>query len=234
MATLALSTADVAIIVRPKTLRVSGRLGSLSLSNENKRYNLKEQFNQLVSIEGKNFADFTYQTFDQSEENYDGFGSSVLFNAASMKLHFLEGPLHDLYLFSVKLARLKGLYDAATQVAVQTASEINKLHFKVSIKTPIVVIPANASNSQDCLVLRLGEIGASNVYEDVSSNIQATLKGIQLVSIVHKQNAAYMLKMIEDIDIAASVVQTSNIDRSKDHEFPDTHVSIYFFCFEQK
>ncbi|KAJ7492621.1 vacuolar protein sorting-associated protein 13 [Mycena latifolia] len=201
LATLSLSTADVAVIVLPKTLRI-------------------------LSIEGQNFADFRYKTFDPEEDTYTGIKSSVYLNAASVKFQFLEGPLHDIFLFLLKLAKLKGLYDAATQVAVQRASEIERMQFEVSVKSPIVVLPSDPARSRDVLVLRLGEITAKNSYEAVVNKITAGLTGIQLVSNFYVDNAASVLKIVDDIDVNADVVQTSGIDRNKDSDYPDTQVSI--------
>ncbi|KAF4623901.1 hypothetical protein D9613_001806 [Agrocybe pediades] len=226
LATLALSTADVTVLVRPKTLRVSGRLGNLSLMNDNKNYAILGDFNRLVSIEGENFADFSYQTFDPEEEGYAGVKSSVHLHAASIKLHFVEQPLHDLYLFLSKLAKLKGLYDAATQVAVQRASEIERMQFEVSVKTPIVVFPSNATSSQDALILRLGQIDAHNTSEAAVNRITAGLHGIRLVSCLYREGNAQTLKIIDDIDVSADVVQTSNINRNQDVDYPDTQVVV--------
>ncbi|KDR84988.1 hypothetical protein GALMADRAFT_233521 [Galerina marginata CBS 339.88] len=226
LATLSLSTADVTVLVRPKTLRVSGRLGNLTLTNDNQNYVIVGDFNRLVSIDGKNFADFRYQTFDPTEDNYDGVKSSVYLNAASIKFHFVEQPLHDLYLFLAKLTKLKGLYDAATQVAVQRASEIERMQFEVSIKTPIVVFPSSPNSSSDALVLRLGEIGARNTSESVVNQINASLRGIQLVSCIHREGEAFTLKIIDDIDVSADIIQTNNINRDQDTDYPDTQVAI--------
>ncbi|KAJ7706184.1 vacuolar protein sorting-associated protein 13 [Mycena rosella] len=227
LATLSLSTADVAVIVLPKTLQVTGRLGSLALSNDSAAHPVRDEFKQILSIEGQNFADFRYQTFDPEDDTYTGVKSSVSLNAASVKFHFLEGPLHDIFLFLLKLAKLKGLYDAATQVAVQRASEIERMQFDVSVKSPIVVFPSDPNRSRDVLVLRLGEITAKNSYEAVLNKTIASLSGIQLVSNFYAaDNTASALKIVDDIDVNADVVQTSGIDRNKDSDYPDTQVSI--------
>ncbi|KAJ7071032.1 vacuolar protein sorting-associated protein 13 [Mycena amicta] len=226
LATLSLSTADVAVLVLPKTLQVTGRLGSLALSNESSAHPVREEFSQIVSIEGQNFGNFRYQTLDPDEEGYTGIKSSVYLAAASVKFHYLEDPLHEIFLFLQKLAKLKGLYDAATQVAVQRASEIERMQFDVSIKSPIVVFPSNPASSRDALVLRLGEITAKNTYEGVVNNIAASLTGIQLVSNLHVQNEFTTLKIVDDIDVSAAVVQTGGIDRQNSSDYPDTQVSV--------
>ncbi|KAF8168100.1 vacuolar protein sorting-associated protein 13 [Crassisporium funariophilum] len=226
LSTLALTTADVTVFVHPRTLQISGRLGNLALTNENKSYSILGDFNQLMSIDGQNFADFKYQTFDSEEADYAGVKSSVHLNAASIKFHFLEQPLHEIYLFLSKLAKLKGLYDAATQVAVQKASEIERMQFEISIKTPIVVLPSSPTTSRDALVLQLGQIGARNTSESVVNRISASLNGIQLVSNLYRDGQLSTLKIIDDINVTADVVQTSDINRERDSDYPDTQVAI--------
>ncbi|KAG5647989.1 hypothetical protein DXG03_007023 [Asterophora parasitica] len=226
LATLSLSTADVTVFLWPTTLRVTGRLGSLALSNDAKAHAIRSEFNQILSIEGQNFAEFQYQTYDPDKESYAGYKSSVYLNAASVKLYFLEQPLRDIYLFLVQLAKLKGLYDAATQVAVQSAPNLDRMQFEVSIKTPILVFPSDPAASRDVLVMKLGEITARNTSDLLVNKISASLAGIQLVSAIYEDDQAATLKIIENIDVTADVVQTSGIDRGVDIDFPDTQVDV--------
>ncbi|KAF9044538.1 vacuolar protein sorting-associated protein 13 [Hymenopellis radicata] len=227
LATLSLSTADVAVLVLAKALRVSGKLGSLSLTNDADVYGASHHdFGQILSIEGQNFAEFRYQTYNPDEAGYNGIKSTVSLTTASLKLHFLEQPLHDIYLFLVKFARLKGLYDAATQAAVQSAPEMDRMQFEVSVKSPIVVFPFDPVTSRDTLVLRLGEITASNSSKADKNKITAGLHGIQLVSNIHYDEALSTLKIIDDINVAADIVQVVGVDRSQVYDVPDTQVSI--------
>lgn len=233
IATLSLSTADVTVVVRPKSLLVSGRLGSLALSNDSEMHSIRTDFDQLMSIEGHNFAEFRYETYDPDDANYAGIKSSISLNAGSVKLHFLERPLHDIYLFLAKLSKLKGLYDAATHAAVQSASDMDTelLQFNISIKSPIVVFPSDPLRSSDMMVMRLGEVSAKNSCEGVINKISASLRGIQLISYLkHKENV-FALKIIDDIDVTADVVQTAAIDRVVELEQPDTGVRTIFFIF---
>ncbi|KAF5390329.1 hypothetical protein D9757_002946 [Collybiopsis confluens] len=229
IATLSLSTADVTVFVRPRALLVAGRLGSLALSNDSKRHSIRAEFNQLMSIEGQNFAKFRYETFDPEDASNSGIKSSVSLTAGSLKVHFLEGPLHDIYLFLTKLAKLKGLYDAATQAAVQTASEMDTelMQFNISIKSPIVIFPSDPARSPDMLVMRLGEIFANNSCEGLVNKIGATLRGIQLTSKFEHREKTSILKIIDDIDVTADIVQNAAIDRDADLEQPDTRMSIH-------
>lgn len=207
-------------------MQITGRLGSLALSNDSRAHNVLPEFKQIMSIEGKDFAEFRYQTFNPEEDTYTGIKSSVYLNAGSVKFQFLEQPLHDIYLFVVKLAKLKGLYDAATQVAVQRASEIERMQFEVSVKSPIVVFPSNPAQSRDVLVMRLGEISARNTSEAIVNKTVASLRGIQLVSRIYSDEEVSALKIIDDIDINADIVQTSAINRSQDNDYPDTQVKV--------
>ena len=224
LATLSLSTADVAVLLRPKTLRVTGRLGNLALSNDKPAYAVREDFNHILSIDGPDFAEFRYQTFDPDEDAYTGVKSTIYLKAASVKLHFLEEPLRGIYLFVVKLAKLKGLYDAATQVAVQRASEIERLQFEVSVKSPILVFPCSPTQSPDVLVMRLGEISARNAFEITLNKVAASLNGIQFVSILYQEGQASTLKIIDDVDVTADIIQGSGIDRETDHDYPENQV----------
>jgi vacuolar protein sorting-associated protein 13A/C len=228
-----LSTADVALLLRANTMRISGRLGSLALSNDSPLACALPEFKQLMSIEGNNLAEFRYQTFNPSEEPYPGINSAVFLNAGSVKFHFLEGPLHEIYMFMTKLAKLKGLYDAATQVAVQKASEIERMQFEVSVKSPIVVFPSYPSRSQDVLVMRLGEISAKNNYKGLVNEIQASLRGIQLVSKIYYTGKPSVLKIIDDIDVTADIVQIGGIDRTQNVTVPDSQVLLKTYHFTQ-
>ncbi|KAG2023495.1 hypothetical protein CC2G_001143 [Coprinopsis cinerea AmutBmut pab1-1] len=227
LATLNLSVADVAVFLRGPTLRVSGRLGDLFLTNDNDRYAILPEFNRLLSIEGQNFADFVYQTYDPCDENYAGIRSSFKLNAASLKVNFLEGPLHSLYVFLLKLARLKYLYDAATSAAVQTAAEMDRTQFDISIKTPILVLPTDPSQSLDVMTMRLGHIEARNSFEDATNKIAASLHGIKLESLFHDaEKQPHSLKIIDNIDVDAEIAQTVGIEREEDTVRPDTQISV--------
>jgi vacuolar protein sorting-associated protein 13A/C len=222
-----LSTARVAVIVFPRSLKVNARLGSLSLSNDSKEHSVRDEFNQILSIEGENFADFDYQTFNPDDPNYNGIKTAVGLRVQSIKLHYVERALRDIYLFLAKLAKLKGLYDAATQAAVQTASEvdIDRLHFNVFVDSPILVFPSDPAGSRDIMTMRLGAIKAENSFEGVANKIDASLSGVQLTSTFHRNGEPSVLKIIEDIDVKANAVQTGNRDRSANAEYPDTQVS---------
>ena len=206
-------------------MKVDVRLGSLSLSDDSPQTTASSEFKQITSIEGKNLAQFMYQTYDPNDkETYKGIKSSIHLAAASVKLHYLEQPLHDIYLFLSKLAKLKGLYDAATQVAAQRASEIERMQFDISVDSPIIVFPSNAATSRDVLIMRLGGMSARNSYEGEIHKIDASLRGIQLVSTIFYDNKPSILKMIDDIEVVAEVVQAGGAEKNDINNRPDTQV----------
>ncbi|KAL6309957.1 vacuolar protein sorting-associated protein 13 [Sparassis latifolia] len=227
IATVSLSTAAVSIFLRANTMWINGRLGSLDVLDDSQDPVTSPAFKQVLSIEGDNFADFQYQTFDpQDKDTYTGIGSSFYLNTGSLKLLYIEQSLHDVYLFLAKLAKMKGLYDAATEAAVQRASEIERMQFDISIKTPIVVFPSDPLTSLDVLTMRLGEFSARNIYEDMANRITASLSGMQFTSQFYHDKQPSVLKMIDDIDVNADILIKSELDRSKDVNTPDTQIVI--------
>jgi vacuolar protein sorting-associated protein 13A/C len=222
IATLSLSTADASVLLG-NAMNVHVRLGSLSLSDDSGTETASPNFKKLLFIEGEHLAELKYLTFDpQDPETEKGINSSVSLTAASVAFHYLEQPLHDIYVFFMKLARLKGLYDAATEVAVQRASKIERMGFSVSVKTPIIIFPNNPSSSHDSLTMRLGEITASNAYRDGIPRTEASLRGMQLVSTIFYDGKPTTLKMIDDIAIVTEVVQSG---RPNSTRRPDTEVN---------
>lgn len=228
--TLSLSTASVSIFLRNTGMRITGRLGSLALHDDSHAQTAVPEFKQIMSIEGDNFAEFTYATFEGAEkEAHGGINSQFSLTAASVKLHFLEHALRSLYVFLIRLANLKGLYDAATQVAVQRASEIQRMQIEILVKSPIVVFPTDPAFSSSAFTMRLGEISAKNSYEGLENKTVASLHGIRLASTLNEDAP---LKIIDDINIDTELTQTNGVDRSKDQALPDSQVGYKLRLFE--
>ncbi|ELU43058.1 vacuolar protein sorting-associated protein vps13 [Rhizoctonia solani AG-1 IA] len=143
--TLVLPSANVEVLLRPGSMLVEAKLGQLSLSDDSDTPVCSKEFKQLLAIEGEDLANFKYETFDPTDPDFDGINSSIHLRAGSLKLTFAEEPLRDLYDFLVKFARLKSLYDSATQAAVQRAAEISKMKFDVVVQSPILIFPCNKS-----------------------------------------------------------------------------------------
>lgn len=226
IATLVLPSADVEVLLRPGSMLVEAKLGQLSLSDDSDISTHSKDFKQLLTIEGDDLADFKYETFDPTEPNFDGINSSVHLRAGSLKFTFMEEPLRDIYAFMIKFARLKSLYDSATQAAVQRASEIQRMKFDIVVQSPILIFPRDAATSEDVMIMKLGEIVASNEYVGDDGRITAGLRGIRLSSELSDGSQKSKLRVMEDVDITASIEQYSNVDRGANPNKPDTFVRL--------
>ncbi|WVQ82769.1 hypothetical protein IAT38_004901 [Cryptococcus sp. DSM 104549] len=228
-ALLALPSADVAILLRGGTLRVGARLGNISLEDLSEEPVADPAFKKLLAIEGGELADFSYETFDPSdEETFPGYNSSINLRAGSFKFTFMERPVRDLYAFALKFARMKAVYDAAQQAAVQRASEVTRMHFDVVVKTPIIVLPRDGVVSPDRLVLRLGEIVAKNEYlndPNDTSTIDASLRGINVASEITVDEKKGTLQMVDDVAITAVVKQAGDVKHREDPHHADTEIT---------
>jgi len=228
-ALLGLPAADVGIMLRSGTLRVGARLGNISLQDLSEEAVASPEFKNLLSIEGEELADFSYETFDPTEkETFPGYNSSVNLRAGSLKFTFMEKPVRDLYAFALKFARMKAVYDAASQAAVQRASEVTRMHYDIVVKTPIIVLPRDGLTSPDLLILRLGEIVAKNKYlGDTSdtSTIEASLSGINVASEITVDGQKGTIEMVENVEITASVKQAANNNHRVDPKKADTTIT---------
>ncbi|CAE6434049.1 unnamed protein product, partial [Rhizoctonia solani] len=224
--TLVLPSADVEVLLRPGSMLVEAKLGQLSLSDDSDTPVYSKEFKQLLTIEGEDLANFKYETFDPTDPSFDGINSSVHLRAGSLKLTFVEEPLRDLYDFLVKFARLKSLYDSATQAAVQRAAEISKMKFDVVVQSPILIFPCDPATSEDMMIVKLGEIIANNEYEGDDGRINAGLRGIRLSSELSDGSEKRYLRIMEDVDIAATIEQYTNVDRNVHLNKPDTYIDI--------
>nr|ODO02780.1 vacuolar protein sorting-associated protein vps13 [Cryptococcus depauperatus CBS 7855] len=228
-ALLTLPSADIAILLRSGTLRMGARLGNLSLEDLSEVSVPDQEFKKLLSIEGGELADLSYETFDPTDkETFPGYNSSVNLHAGSFKFTFMERPIRDLYAFALKFARMKAVYDAAQQAAVQKASEVTRMHFDIAVKTPIIVLPWNGVVSPDKLVLRLGEIIAKNQYlndPNDTSTIDASLRGINVTSEITVGPKTTTLQMIDDVAITAAIKQAGGTTHRSNTNHADTEIT---------
>ncbi|EST05630.1 Vacuolar protein sorting-associated protein 13A N-terminal domain protein [Kalmanozyma brasiliensis GHG001] len=217
LATLTLSTADVAVMLRGNTIRVAARLGSLLLYDNAKRSVADPHFKKLLSIQGDELADFTYETFDEADEaSYPGYDSSIWLRSGSLKFTFVEEPIRDLLQFFSKFAQMKAVYDAATLAASNQASQlqerVDKMHYDILVKTPIVVLPRSA-DSTDVMTANLGEIYAKNTFairdnKEAITKIEAGLRHIRLASRLRYGSQEYHVQMIDDVNISLDMIQS--------------------------
>jgi len=228
LALLSLPSADVVLVMRANTMRVSARLGNIALEDTTDSKVESPAFKRLLTIEGEELADFSYETYDPLESSFPGYNSSVHLRAGSLKFTFMEKPIHDLYAWALKFARMKAVYDAASQAAVNRASEVTRMQYDVEIKTPIIVLPRDGLTSRDVLILRLGEIIAKNNYlqdSNDTSTIDASLRGVNVASELYLDNEKATLQLVDDVTLTANIKQAGGTEHRSDPHHADTQVS---------
>lgn len=230
LATLTLSTADVAVLLRGNTLRVASRIGSLSLFDNTQREAASPEFKNLLSIEGDELADFTYETFDEAEgQTYPGYDMAVWLRTGSLRFVFVEETMADLLRFFSKFAQMKAVYDAATLAASAQATQLQskamKIHYDILVRTPIVVMPREADVSADSITAHLGEIYAHNTFltdrNDPSRaiiKIEAGIRHIRLASRFIQKCKAHHVQMIDDVNIEVDITQQDGLIRETPRE----------------
>lgn len=230
LATLQLSAADVAVLLRGPTIRVNARLGNLSLEDNLRCHVDNQRFGHLLAIKGDEVADLLYETYDPSDQQtYPGHDTLIRLRTGSLQFTFLEEPVHRLLRFLTQFARMKAVLDAARNAAAQQASELSdrvpKMHFDVIVKTPIIILP-RSNKSSDILTANLGEISAKNSFKGSTTEIEASLSSIQLISTLAADSEVQSLKMLEDVHLSANIATSEGLDRTEENARPDTMVSI--------
>ncbi|KAG0313845.1 hypothetical protein BGZ97_009846 [Linnemannia gamsii] len=217
LATMALSQCDVAVLMAPPTMRVNVKLGNFTLTDD---INLGKQ--QILAIQGEEFADFAYETYDIHSANYPGYDASVFLKAGSLQLTFLEESIRQLLDFSTKFARMHVLYDSARNAAVNQAQALqttqSKFHFDINVSTPIVILPKDAK-SRNTIVANLGEISIRNEFaEDTHieggtlDQMKLGIHSINLLSQFYFDDSIQELQIIEDVDIEFDVIRAAHKD----------------------
>lgn len=212
-ATLVLSAADVALLLRSGTMRVSASLGNLSLKDDTTVFTSESPFKNLLNIEGKEALEFSYETFDPTDkETFPGYNSFIKLRAGSLRFIFMEHSIRELSAFGARLAQLKALYDAASQAAIQKASEVTRMRFDIAVKTPILILPREVSETSEVLCLRLGGITTHNEYgKTIDDDLKtvASLKGLNVSSGTMQQIEDAGLQMLRDTELTVTVSQRS-------------------------
>lgn len=227
LATLSLSSGDVGILINGKTMRIGGRLGNLSLIDDvNQGVPEDSSLRQLVTIEGKNLADFSYETFDSEADSYPGYDMAVALKTGSIKINFLTEPFRKIMEFAVKFGKMQAVFNAARQAAANQATQIqeraNKFHYDIVISTPIVVFPRMVVADQperDTLTAYLGEIYAKNTFvplddsegSEVANKISAGIRHIKLTSDLHyEEGKSELLQLLDKVDLDFNITMVEH------------------------
>lgn len=238
LATLTLHTASVALILHGKSMRIGAKLGNMSFIDDiNQGAAEDSPFRQLLTIEGQELADFTYETFDADKEAYPGHDSAVHLRSGSIKINFVTEPFRKILDFAVKFGRMQAIFNAARQVAANRAENIqqgaSKMHFDILVRTPIVVFPKVVMGDtlqQDLVTAYLGEIYASNKFvpltdsetSDTANDLSAGIRNIRLTSLVHYgQDRKEELELIDKVDLGFNMTY---VEHKPSYKRPDMEI----------
>ncbi|KAJ1653989.1 Vacuolar protein sorting-associated protein 13 [Dispira simplex] len=170
LGTLSLSHADIAVLVRDRTLRVGAKLGKLTLTDDcaHDGTYVRPEYRTLLAIEGEELANFSYETFDAtSPAKYPGFDAALYLRVGAARVTVAEEPLHALIEFGSKFAQMHVLFEAARRAAAEQATQLqehaNRFHFTINIKSPVLVFPEQVTRS-DVIVAHLGEVNFENRF----------------------------------------------------------------------
>jgi vacuolar protein sorting-associated protein 13A/C len=238
LATLSLNSGDVGIFINGKAMRIGGRLGNLSLVDDvNQGVSEESPLRQLVTIEGKNLADFSYETYDPEAESYPGYDASIHLRTGSIKINFLTEPFRKIMEFAVKFGKMQAIFNAARQAAANQANQIQeratKFHFDIVVSTPIVVFPRMVISDKperDTLTANLGEIYAKNTFvplddsedSEVANKLSAGIRNIKLTSNLHYDGGqSEVLELIDKVDLEFNI---TIVEHKAGHHRPDLEI----------
>ncbi|KAK2879530.1 hypothetical protein FQN49_000784 [Arthroderma sp. PD_2] len=230
LATLSLNTADVGIFLADETMQIKSRMGSLTLFDNINDNGKSSTVRRLMSIEGEDFADFRYQTFNPKLKDYPGYDSEVVLRSGSIKINFIDEPYRRVINFLVKFGKMQSIFNAARQAAANQATQIQEsaslMHFDINVMTPILVFPriTDKDGPRDFVTAHLGEIYASNQFTPADKAgksymvnvISAGVGHIRLTSTFYfSEDVCEELEMIEKVDMDFNIKYTRDpIDSS--------------------
>lgn len=237
LATLSVMAGEVEVFVQGPKLRVSGRLGDLTLLDDIDQ-GAPLVIRQLVTIEGDELADFVYETFDpENRSAYPGYDNSITLKTGSIKVNFVSEPFRKIINFLVKFGKMQAIFNAARQAATNQANQIqqsaNKFHFDITVRTPIIVFPRVmevGSSRADVITAYLGEIYAKNqfvplddsMYSPTAMKIAAGIRNIRLTSDFHYgDDESEELELIHQVDLGFNITYAEHVQGLKR---PDTEV----------
>jgi vacuolar protein sorting-associated protein 13A/C len=238
LATLGLNTANVSVFLSGDTMRIGAHLGDLSLLDDvNQGVSEKSPLRQLVTIQGDELAHFSYETYDDTTDEYPGYDTSIYLRAGSLKVNFLTEPFRKIMEFGVKFGKMQAIFNAARQAAANQATQMqqkaSKMHFDVLIKTPIIVFPRMSATDEperDTLTAELGEIYANNHFlplgetkdKDIANKIEAGIRNIRLLTFFHYDDEkSEELQMIEKVDLGLKITM---VDHKPGYQRPDLEI----------
>jgi len=221
LATLSLNTADVGIFLVGRAMSIQSRIGSLTLVDDvNLGAPEDSDVRRLLTIEGDNFADFKYETFDPESEAYPGYDSEVYLRSGSIRINFMEEPYRKIINFLVKFGKMQAIFNAARQAAANQANQLqenpSRMRLDIVVNTPIVVFPRAMAEEwpRDTITAYLGEIYAKNEFVPMDESkdspavnvISTGVRNIRLTSKFHfEEGLVEELEMIQKVNLDFSI-----------------------------
>lgn len=202
-------------------MRLGATLGNISFRDEVSADQSQYYERDVLTIEGNDLANLTYETFDPTDsETFPGYNSFVKLRSGSLRLFVSPQPIQHLAAFLTKLARVKAVYDAASQAAMQKAAEVVRMRYDIEVKTPILVLPRLDSDQKpgnERVIVRLGQVSAKNEYykdRPSASAIDASLTGISIASESLVINET--MPILADVDLRARIEQSEATEAQND------------------
>lgn len=238
LATLSVMAGEVNVFVQGPKLRVSGKLGNLTLLDDIDQ-GAPLAMRELVTIQGEELADFKYETFgeDNKVDKYPGYDQSVELQTGSIKINFVSEPFRKIMAFLVKFGKMQAIFNAARQAAQNQAAQIQqnaaKFHFDITVRTPIIVFPRVMEPGmarRDLVTAYLGEIYAKNqfvplddsMYSPTAQKISAGIRNIRLTSDFHYDDeTSEELELIHKVDLGFNITYAEHV---KGVKRPDVEV----------
>ncbi|KAL2866549.1 membrane morphogenesis protein VPS13 [Aspergillus lucknowensis] len=237
LATLSLHTANIGIFLVGRSMVIQSRIGSLTLIDDvNTGARESSDLRRLLTIEGENFADFKYETFDPESPTYPGYDSEVFLRSGSIKISFLDEPYRKIINFLVKFGKMQAIFNAARRAAANQASQLqenaSRMCFDVVVMTPILVFPGAMKEDRpyDTVTAHLGEIYAKNTFvplEDEKDSpavnvISSGIRNIRLTSKFHYEGGVVEeLEMIQKVNLDFSICY---LEHQQDNPRPDMEI----------
>ena len=237
LATLSLNTADVGIDLVGRTMLIKSRIGSLTVVDDvNQGAAPNSDLRRLLTIEGENFADFRYETFDAESADYPGYDSEVFLRSGSIKVNFLEEPYRKIYNFLVKFGKMRAIFNAARQAAANQANQLqenaSRMRFDIVVRTPILVFPGamRSDRPRDTITAHLGEIYANNTFfalddDKQSPAVNVITTGIRNIRLTSKFNfeggISEELEMIQKVNLDSTICY---LEHQPDNPRPDLEI----------
>ncbi|KAH3666193.1 hypothetical protein OGAPHI_004382 [Ogataea philodendri] len=225
LATMTLQHADIQCFLLPEKMKVSAKIGGLSLFDEvNEGASKDSPLRQLITIRGDELAEFYYETFDAAT-NKEAYNTKITLKTGSVVVMFVEEPFTKIFTYLNQFQKMKYIYDRARETALSQANNIedaNLMKFDVLVRAPIFVFPKIVDPENDVyddITANLGEIYAVNEFEKKDGSmlnlISTGLRNTKLTSSFSVNGKTQNLEIIDGLDVGFDINYCENLKLSR-------------------